>query len=149
MWLGFHNAAPDEYLEIVRSYAAHHKLKVGREELVREALQWLITHGSHSGRVAWQFVQYLAGRLGHKLKRERGEWRRLRTDGAFSSSASSAAIAERRARPARIARKAPPGIRLLRPLALDLLLRIARLRCIVVPFRAALGFFLLRIERPR
>jgi predicted AAA+ superfamily ATPase len=70
LWLGFHNATQDEYLEMVRSYAAHHKLKVGQEELVREALEWSITRGSRSGRVAWQFIQDLAGRMGHKLKRE-------------------------------------------------------------------------------
>jgi uncharacterized protein len=70
LWLGFHNATQDEYLEMVRSYAAHHKLKVGEEELVRDALEWSITRGSRSGRVAWQFIQDLAGRLGHKLRRE-------------------------------------------------------------------------------
>jgi len=70
LWLGFHNASQDEYLEMVRSYAAHHKLKVGQDELVREALEWSITRGSRSGRVAWQFIQDVAGRLGHKLKRE-------------------------------------------------------------------------------
>ena len=70
LWLGFHNANQDEYLEMVRSYAAHHKLKVGEEELRREALEWSITRGSRSGRVAWQFIQDLAGRLGQKLRRE-------------------------------------------------------------------------------
>jgi len=70
LWLGFHNASQDEYLEMVKSYAAHHRLKVGQDELVREALEWSITRGSRSGRVAWQFIQDLAGRLGHKLKRE-------------------------------------------------------------------------------
>jgi predicted AAA+ superfamily ATPase len=70
LWLGFHNATQDEYLEMVRSYAAHHRLKVGGDELVREALEWSITRGSRSGRVAWQFIQDLAGRLGHKLRRE-------------------------------------------------------------------------------
>ena len=70
LWLGFHNATQDEYLDMVRSYAAHHRLKVGQEELVREALEWSITRGSRSGRVAWQFIQDLAGRMGHKLKRE-------------------------------------------------------------------------------
>jgi predicted AAA+ superfamily ATPase len=70
LWLGFHNATQDEYLEMVRSYASYHKLKVGEEELRREALEWSITRGSRSGRVAWQFIQDLAGRLGQKLKRE-------------------------------------------------------------------------------
>ena len=70
LWLGFHNATQDEYLEMVRSYAAHHKLKVGEEDLRREALEWSITRGSRSGRVAWQYIQDLAGRMGHKLRRE-------------------------------------------------------------------------------
>jgi predicted AAA+ superfamily ATPase len=70
LWLGFHNATQDEYLEMVRSYAAHHELKVGADELRREALEWSITRGSRSGRVAWQYIQDLAGRLGHKLRRE-------------------------------------------------------------------------------
>jgi predicted AAA+ superfamily ATPase len=70
LWLGFHNATQDEYLDMVRSYAAHHRLKVGDDELVREALEWSITRGSRSGRVAWQFIQDLAGRLGHKLRRD-------------------------------------------------------------------------------
>jgi hypothetical protein len=70
LWLGFHHATQDEYLEMVRSYAAHHRLKVGEAELVREALEWSITRGSRSGRVAWQFIQDLAGRLGHRLRRE-------------------------------------------------------------------------------
>jgi predicted AAA+ superfamily ATPase len=70
LWLGFHNATQDEYLEMVTGYASHHKLKLGEEDLVREALEWSITRGSRSGRVAWQFIQDLAGRHGHKLKRE-------------------------------------------------------------------------------
>ena len=70
LWLGFHNATQDEYLEMVRSYAAHHKLKVRDDDLVREALEWSMTRGSRSGRVAWQFIQDLAGRLGRKLKAE-------------------------------------------------------------------------------
>jgi predicted AAA+ superfamily ATPase len=68
LWLGFHNANQDEYLEMVRSYAAHHKLKIKDSELVREALEWSMTRGARSGRVAWQFIQDLAGRLGHRLK---------------------------------------------------------------------------------
>jgi predicted AAA+ superfamily ATPase len=70
LWLGFHNATQDEYLEMVRSYAAHHKLKVPQDELARHALEWSITRGSRSGRVAWQFIQDLAGRLGHRLTSE-------------------------------------------------------------------------------
>ena len=68
LWLGFHNATQDEYLDMVRGYAAHHKLKIKDEALVREALEWSMTRGARSGRVAWQFIQDLAGRLGQKLE---------------------------------------------------------------------------------
>lgn len=68
LWLGFHNATQDEYLDMVKGYAAHHGLTVGEDALVREALEWSITRGARSGRVAWQFIQDLAGRLGHRLK---------------------------------------------------------------------------------
>jgi uncharacterized protein len=70
LWLGFHNATQDEYLEMVRSYAGHHKLRVREEALMREALEWSMTRGARSGRVAWQFIQDLAGRLGQKLQDE-------------------------------------------------------------------------------
>jgi predicted AAA+ superfamily ATPase len=68
LWLGFHNATQDEYLTMVRSYAAHHGLKIKDDALAREALEWSMTRGARSGRVAWQFIQDLAGRLGQKLK---------------------------------------------------------------------------------
>jgi len=68
LWLGFHNATQDEYLDMVKSYATHHKLKIREDALVRDALEWSITRGARSGRVAWQFIQDLAGRLGHRLK---------------------------------------------------------------------------------
>jgi len=68
LWLGFHNATQDEYLDMVRSYAAHHRLKIKDEALVREGLEWSMTRGARSGRVAWQFIQDLAGRLGHRLE---------------------------------------------------------------------------------
>jgi uncharacterized protein len=64
LWLGFHKCSQDEYLEMVEAYAARFKLPVGREDLHREALEWSTTRGSRAGRVAWQFVQDLAGRLG-------------------------------------------------------------------------------------
>ncbi len=69
LWLGFHNCSQDDFLEMVRGYAAHFRLKFKDEELVREALEWSVTRGSRSGRVAWQFTQDLAGRLGKRLER--------------------------------------------------------------------------------
>jgi hypothetical protein len=68
LWLGFHNGTQDQFLDMVRGYAAHHRLKVADDELVREALEWSMTRGGRSGRVAWQFIQDLAGRLGQRLK---------------------------------------------------------------------------------
>lgn len=70
LWLGFHNGSQDDYLDMVRGYAAHHKLKVADDALVRDALEWSITRGGRSGRVAWQFIHDLAGRLGQQLKVE-------------------------------------------------------------------------------
>lgn len=70
LWLGFHNSTQDQYLEMVRGYAAYHGLEMADDELMREALEWSMTRGGRSGRVAWQFIQDLAGRLGRKLKVE-------------------------------------------------------------------------------
>ena len=68
LWLGFHNCSQDDYLSMVTAYVQHFKLKPpGMEELEREALEWSMTRGARSGRVAWQFVQDLAGRLGQQL----------------------------------------------------------------------------------
>jgi predicted AAA+ superfamily ATPase len=67
LWLGFHRCSQDEYLAMVRGYCGHFGIKMGDEELEREALEWSTTRGSRSGRVAWQFTQELAGRLGVRL----------------------------------------------------------------------------------
>ncbi|MCK1385152.1 ATP-binding protein [Bradyrhizobium sp. 21] len=67
LWLGFHRCSQEEYLAMVRGYCGHFGVKVGDDALEREALEWSTTRGSRSGRVAWQFVQELAGRLGVKL----------------------------------------------------------------------------------
>jgi uncharacterized protein len=68
LWLGFHRCSQDEYLAMVDGYVAYHKVKVDAETLKREALEWATTRGSRSGRVAWQYVQDLAGRLGVPLE---------------------------------------------------------------------------------
>ena len=67
LWLGFHNCGQDEYLEMVEGYAGYYKLKIGGEELRKRALAWAMARGNRSGRVAWQFIQELAGELGQKL----------------------------------------------------------------------------------
>jgi uncharacterized protein len=68
LWLGFHRCSQDEYLAMVKGYCAHFGIKLAEAELEREALEWSTTRGSRSGRVAWQFTQELAGRLGVRLK---------------------------------------------------------------------------------
>ena len=67
LWLGFHNLDQDTYLAIVSGYAAHYRLDLPPEQLKAEANEWAITRGSRSGRVAWQFIQDIAGRFGKPL----------------------------------------------------------------------------------
>jgi len=67
LWLGFHRCSQDEYLAMVEGYVAHYRIAFGGEPLAREALEWATTRGSRSGRVAWQYVQDLAGRLGVQM----------------------------------------------------------------------------------
>ena len=67
LWLGFHACDQETYFEIIEGYAGRYGLEVERETLRAEAREWAVTRGSRSGRVAWQFVQDLAGRLGKRL----------------------------------------------------------------------------------
>ena len=48
---------------MVEGYAAAMRLPVAAERLRAEAVEWSVTRGARSGRVAWQFIQDLAGRL--------------------------------------------------------------------------------------
>ena len=67
LWLGFHRCSQDEYLAMVEGYVAHFRIPFKGDALEHEALEWATTRGARSGRVAWQYVQDLAGRLGVKL----------------------------------------------------------------------------------
>ncbi|HEC14505.1 MAG TPA: ATP-binding protein, partial [Rhodospirillales bacterium] len=67
LWLGFHNCDQGTYLEIIEGYAAHYGLGVEADTLRAEALEWSVTRGARSGRVAWQFIVDLAGRMGKNL----------------------------------------------------------------------------------
>jgi uncharacterized protein len=68
LWLGFHRCSQDEYLAMVEGYVGYYDIRYGKEALTVEALEWATTRGARSGRVAWQYVQDLAGRLGVPLK---------------------------------------------------------------------------------
>ncbi len=67
LWLGFHNCSQDDYLAMIEGYAQAYKLKIGKDELRKRGLAWAMGRGSRSGRVAWQFIQDLAGELGQAI----------------------------------------------------------------------------------
>lgn len=65
IWLSFHSFNQDSYLAIVE----HWLQTIGGteamdEETRRAALEWALTRGSRSGRVAWQFARDWIGRSG-------------------------------------------------------------------------------------
>ncbi len=62
LWIGFHNCSQDDYFAMVRTYADHFGLEIENGPLQAEATEWAATRGARSGRVAWQFIQDLAGR---------------------------------------------------------------------------------------
>ena len=68
LWLGFHNCDQPTYLAMVEGYAEAFGLPMAAADLRAEAVEWSISRGARSGRVAWQYVQDLAGRLGKTLE---------------------------------------------------------------------------------
>ena len=70
LWLGFHKCSQEDYLQMIDAYADHFKLKLDRTQMHHEALEWATTRGARSGRVAWQYIQDLAGRLRIVLERD-------------------------------------------------------------------------------
>ncbi len=64
LWIGFHNCDQDVFFAMIEGYAAAFGLAVPIERLRAEATEWSVTRGARSGRVAWQFIQDLAGHLG-------------------------------------------------------------------------------------
>ncbi|CZT35125.1 ATP-binding protein [Rhizobium sp. 9140] len=61
LWLGFYKCSQEDYLAMIDAYARHFAIAISREELHAQALEWSTTRGGRSGRVAWQFIQDLAG----------------------------------------------------------------------------------------
>ena len=68
LWLGFHPCDQREFMEMIRGYCAAYGIDVAAERLEAEAIEWRQTRGAMSGRVAWQFIQDLAGREGVRLE---------------------------------------------------------------------------------
>ncbi|HVJ51322.1 MAG TPA: ATP-binding protein [Aliidongia sp.] len=68
LWLGFHSCDQETYLAMIRGYVERYELEISDSDLTAAANEWAVTRGGRSGRVAWQFVQDLAGRLGQRLE---------------------------------------------------------------------------------
>ncbi|MFL2771472.1 MAG: ATP-binding protein [Rhodospirillaceae bacterium] len=68
LWIGFHHIDQDTYFNIVETYAAFVGLNCKGDSLKEKAIQWSATRGSRSGRVAWQFIQHLAGLEGINIR---------------------------------------------------------------------------------
>jgi uncharacterized protein len=68
LWLGFHNCDQDTFFAMIAGYCRHYGLEIEPDALRAAAREWSVTRGSRSGRVAWQFVQDLAGKLGKRLE---------------------------------------------------------------------------------
>ena len=67
LWIGFHHCSQDDFLEMVHGYADYYRLPITPEQLEARAKEWAMTRGGRSGRVAWQFIQDLAGELSTPL----------------------------------------------------------------------------------
>ncbi|MDB5379153.1 MAG: family ATPase, partial [Rubritepida sp.] len=67
LWVGFHNCDQDTFFAMIEGYAGAMSLPISNEELHKAAVEWSITRGGRSGRVAWQFIQEMAGKLEVKV----------------------------------------------------------------------------------
>lgn len=67
LWLGFHNCDQDTFFAIIDGYCRSFGIDLPSDEVRAQAIEWSMTRGARSGRVAWQFIQELAGRLGKKI----------------------------------------------------------------------------------
>ena len=63
LWISFYAFSQDEYLVIAARWLEYHGWRGGMtDEVRREALQWSLSRGSRSGRVAGQFARDWCGR---------------------------------------------------------------------------------------
>lgn len=67
LWLGFHSCDFKTYLKMIDAYATHYGLELPQSDLQQQAALWAHTRGARSGRIAWQFIQDLAGKMGKKV----------------------------------------------------------------------------------
>lgn len=69
LWISFYPFVQDDYLAAVDRWLAHFDVPAASsakdaEARTREALQFALSRGSRSGRVAWQFARHFAGARG-------------------------------------------------------------------------------------
>jgi len=63
IWVSFYPFDQDDYLKIVAVWLEHFKAPGAHSDTAHKAaLQWALTRGSRSGRVAWQFARDWAGK---------------------------------------------------------------------------------------
>ena len=70
LWLGFHPCDQDEYLAMIAGYLRSYGMDLPQEAWRAQALEWQMTRGARSGRVAWQFFCALAASHGQALAQE-------------------------------------------------------------------------------
>jgi uncharacterized protein len=63
LWVSFYPFDQEEYLDIVDVWLSHFEVPgAGTQAAHQAALQWALTRGARSGRVAWQFARDWAGK---------------------------------------------------------------------------------------
>ena len=60
--LGFYPFSQDQFIEMIINYKNNYKIPISDDEIIKEAIEWQQTRGARSGRVAWQFILFLAGK---------------------------------------------------------------------------------------
>lgn len=63
LWLGFYPCSQDDYLAMIAGYCQRYRLSYKEAD----AIEWFRTRGNRSGRVAWQFIQNIAGQQKKKI----------------------------------------------------------------------------------
>ena len=67
LWIGFHALDQDDYLHIIDNYIKAYNIPVDKDIWRPMAIEWTVTRGSRSGRIAWQFILDLAGKNNIKI----------------------------------------------------------------------------------
>ena len=68
--LGFYPCTQKSYLEMILLYRDAFNIPIDKKKLLQDAIEWQQTRGSRSGRVAWQYILDLAGKLRIPLEKK-------------------------------------------------------------------------------